>query len=76
MNCQSCNVQKSRVHRVDSVLIPGIKLVMCTECRNKGFEPRHIVVLASASGQDVRNFVINKLYFGDPLQASEVIHSL
>jgi hypothetical protein len=76
MNCQSCNLQKARVHSVDSVLIPGMKLVLCTECRNKGLEPRHVVILASASGRDVKNFVVNKLYYGEPLQANEVIHSL
>jgi hypothetical protein len=76
MNCQSCNAQKARVHHVDSALVPGMKLVLCTDCRNRGFEPRHVVVLASASGRDVRNFVVNKLYYGDPLQACEVIHSL
>jgi hypothetical protein len=32
--------------------------------------------LASASGRDVKNFVVNKLYYGEPLQANEVIHSL
>lgn len=76
MNCQSCNLQKARVHSVDSVLVPGMKIILCTECRNSGFEPRHVVILASASGRDVKNFVVNKLYYGEPLQANEVIHSL
>jgi hypothetical protein len=76
MNCQSCNLQKARVHSVESALITGMKLIICTDCRNKGFEPRHVVILASASGRDVKNFVVNKLYCGEPLQANEVIHSL
>jgi len=76
MNCQSCNLQRARVHHVESVLIPGMKLVICTECKNNGFEPRHVVVLASASGRNVKDFVVNKLYYGESLQASEVIHSL
>jgi hypothetical protein len=53
-----------------------MKLVICTECKNNGFEPRHVVVLASASGRNVKDFVVNKLYYGESLQASEVIHSL
>lgn len=76
MTCQSCNMQKARLHSVESKLIPGMNLVLCTDCRNKNFEPRHVVILASASGRDVKDFVVNKLYHGDPLKANEVIHSL
>ena len=73
MNCQSCKLQKARVHSVESSLIKGMVLVLCTECRNKGYEPRHIIVLAAASGADVRNYVKNSLYCGEPLQADEII---
>lgn len=73
MNCQSCKLQKARVHSVESNLIKGLTLVLCTECRNKGYEPRHVIILAAASGGDVRNHVKNSLYIGDPLQANEII---
>jgi len=76
MKCQSCDKNKSRLHNVDSSLIKGMSLILCTDCKNKGFEPRHIIIIASASGIDVSRFVVDKLYEGDPLRANEVIHSL
>lgn len=76
MKCQSCGQAKARVHTIESNLIKGMNLIMCTECKNKGFEPRFIIVLASASNIDISNYVANRLYHGDTLQAHEVIHSL
>jgi hypothetical protein len=76
MICQSCKIQKSRLHAVESILIPGMPLVMCTECRNRGFEPRHVIIIASASGRSVKKHIVERLYFGDDLTAQEVIHIL
>lgn len=76
MVCQSCRIQKSRVHAVESSLIPGMSLVLCTECRNKDFEPRHVIIIASASGRDVKKHIVDRLYHGEDLTAQEVIHIL
>lgn len=76
MVCQSCRLQKSRVHPVESALIPGMSLVLCTDCRNKGFEPRHVIIIASASGRDVKKYIVERLYHGDDLTAQEVVHIL
>jgi hypothetical protein len=76
MVCQSCKIQKSRLHSVESALIKGMSLVLCTECRNRGFEPRHVIIIASASGRDVKKYIIDRLYFGEDLTAQEVIHIL
>jgi hypothetical protein len=76
MLCQSCKIQKSRLHAVESSLIPGMSLVLCTECRNKSFEPRHVIIIAAASGRDVKKHIVERLYFGDDLTAQEVIHIL
>lgn len=64
------------MHAVESSLIPGMPLVLCTECRNTGFEPRHVIIIASASGKDVKKHIVSKLYYGEDLTAQEVIHIL
>jgi len=76
MTCQSCKLQKSRLHSVDSNLIDGMSIVICTECKNRGFEPRHVIIIASASGKDVKKYVVEKLYHGEDLTAQEVVHIL
>ena len=76
MLCQSCRIQKSRLHAVESVLIPGMSLVLCTDCRNKGFEPRHVIIIAAASGRNAKRHIVERLYCGDDLTAQEVIHIL
>lgn len=74
MKCQCCSEMRQRLHGVDSSLIPGMKLMLCTECKNAGREPRHIVVLAAASGTDVRDFVLARRYCGVELTAREITH--
>lgn len=74
MKCQCCGGLRKRLHGVDSSLIPGMKLMLCTDCKNAGREPRHIVVLAAASGIDVRDFVVKHRYCGKELTAREITH--
>lgn len=74
MICQCCKAQKARLQRVPSKLVKGMDSMLCSECRNKGMEPRHVVVLAAASGIDVREFVVKRLYCGAELSARDVMH--
>jgi hypothetical protein len=73
MNCQCCNKQKARITAQDSQLVKGNKLLLCTECRKAGHEPRYFVVIAARSGKNVREFVVGARYCGAELTANEVI---
>ena len=73
--CASCRKQKYEVHGRDSALIPSIKLLMCKTCIRKGYEPRHTVILAARSGKmrEATPFIVNHLYEGDPIVASDIL---
>lgn len=71
--CQCCKHQKNALKGFNSSLIDGINIIICATCKNKGHEPRHIVVLAARSGADVTSFVRERKYCGKALEAAEVI---
>ena len=76
MICQCCKVQKARVHSLDSRLLNGNSVVLCTQCANSKHEPRHNIIIASYSRKDVSEYIVNNLYCGNRLSAQEVIHKL
>lgn len=73
MNCQCCNKQKSRVTAVDSGLVRGNRLLLCTDCRREGHEPRYFIIIAARSGKTIRDYVVRSRYCGEELSANEVI---
>jgi hypothetical protein len=75
--CSSCRKQRYEVHAAKSVLIPSINLLMCKTCINKGFEPRHIIILAARSGKirECRPFIVESKYEGEPIHASDILKS-
>jgi hypothetical protein len=75
--CASCRKQKYEVHGRDSALVPAIKLLMCKTCIRKGFEPRHIIILAARSGKvrAASPFITGHLYEGDPIKAADILRS-
>jgi len=72
MNCQCCGKQKQRVNAKDSELIGGNKILLCTECRKQGHEPRYFVIIAARSGKNVRDYIVSGRYCGADLAAAEV----
>jgi len=74
VKCQCCGEPKANPHVVDSTLMKGTKLRLCTNCKNKKHEPRYLVILASVSNIDVREFVVNHRYCGKELSAREITH--
>jgi len=74
VKCQCCGSLRQRLHGVNSRLIPSMQLMLCTDCKNADKEPRHIVVLAAASGVDVREIVLKRQYCGRELTAREIVH--
>jgi hypothetical protein len=75
--CSSCKRQKYEVHGYDSVLVPGMKLLMCKTCMNKGFEPRHLIILAARSGglKAASPYIVNNRYIGDKILAQDILKS-
>lgn len=74
MNCQCCSNAKARLSAVESKLIPGNKLMLCTDCKREGHEPRHFIIIAAHSGKQIRDYVKHTRYCGRLLEAHEVIN--
>jgi hypothetical protein len=72
MKCQSCKYPKANLSKVNSKLLASIAIMICSDCKKRQFEPRHIIILAARSGVDVREYVVNRKYCGDELTAMEV----
>lgn len=76
MKCQSCGKQKDRVSGSRSALIPDMNVIMCDVCRSKGYEPRHIVILAALGGHNekiTKRYIAEKRYHGEEIRATEIL---
>jgi hypothetical protein len=73
--CSSCRKQKYEVHASKSTIVPNIDLLMCNMCIKKGYEPRHIIILAARSGKLalVTPFIIEQRYVGDKIHAADIL---
>lgn len=75
MNCVCCGKQRQSIEPVKSRLLPSVTLLMCNECREAKYEPRHIVVITARSKgiETVREFINKRLYCGQDITAEEII---
>jgi len=72
--CASCRKPKYEVHGKASELIPTMNVLMCKTCINKGYEPRHIVILAARSGiSEAKIYIVNNLYIGEKIPAEDIL---
>ena len=73
--CASCRKPKYEVHGRDSALVPAIKILMCKTCIRRGYEPRHIIILAARSGKvrQATPFIVGHLYEGEAIVASDIL---
>lgn len=73
--CACCKKQKYEVHAKKSALFPTMDLLMCNSCIRKGYEPRHLIIIAARSGQltSATPFIINHLYEGDKIHAEDIL---
>lgn len=74
--CSSCDRPKNKLFPVKSTLVSGMTLYMCKTCLDKGYEPRWAIIMAGRTlgVQPIRRFIINHLYEGEKISASEVIN--
>lgn len=76
MICSGCGKQKDTLHRINSRLIQGMKIVVCTTCESNKIEPRYIVILAYnqyPQSEAVLKAIKEQRYYGDPIALKEVI---
>lgn len=73
--CYSCRSNKNRISAVNSKVLNGIKLLMCSTCIDKSLEPRWAIVISARHGgsEKIKDYVLNKKYIGDDIVASELL---
>lgn len=75
--CQSCKKPKAKVSKVKSRLLPT-HLLLCDECKSKGYEPRYAIIIAGRSDlsekkDSVAPYIKKHLYVGPDILASELM---
>lgn len=73
--CYSCRSNKNKITATNSKLLDGIKLLMCSACIDKRFEPRWAIVISARHGgsEKIKDYVLNKRYIGEDIVASELL---
>lgn len=75
MNCNACGKQKKNLRAVESRSFPGRNFYACSSCRQEGYEPRYLIILAIRSGirGGVEDVIREGCYIGDRILAEEVV---
>lgn len=77
--CQSCSKPKETLHNVESSLIKGVKLIMCKTCIDGKFEPRAFVIISIDQygvTKEAKKIIMERRYYGDTIEATDVIVNL
>lgn len=74
LNCSICKQPKNELTPKKSKLLPA-ELLACKTCIGKGWEPRHIVIIAgrSAGADKVKEYIKKHLYPGEEITAQELM---
>lgn len=74
MVCQSCGKPKQNISPRKSSIVKSVTLLQCDACKEKKFEPRHLIVIVGRSKGPaaVRDQVVKHLYVGDEITAAEL----
>jgi hypothetical protein len=74
--CNSCDQQKAILERRKS-RITGMDIFICASCIEKGYEPRHLLIIGYHSSDPIKKRAIslikNHLYIGEPITLTEVL---
>lgn len=75
MKCQCCGKQRQTISPKKSAIMNGTTLLVCDICKEKKYEPRHLIIIVGRSkgAQSVREFINKKLYVGEEITAAELI---
>ena len=72
--CSSCDSIRYQLKRKKSKLLPSFTLNLCSDCIEKKYEPRWIVIMAARRyGADkVSNYLEPKRYVGEDILLKEI----
>jgi len=75
MKCQVCGKSRHSVTPKKSSIVNGATLLVCDSCKEKKFEPRHLIIIVGRSKGPsfVRDYINKRLYVGDEITAAELI---
>lgn len=74
MLCQCCGKPKDNIAPRKSSILSDTNLLACDTCREKKFEPRHLIVIVGRSkgAARVREQIVKHLYVGEEITAAEL----
>ena len=74
--CNSCDLPKASLEKRKS-RITGMDILICATCIEKGYEPRHLLIIGYHSSEPIRrkaiNLIKNHLYVGETIALTEVL---
>ncbi len=74
--CHSCDQPKFSLEPRKSK-VTGMDILICKTCIEKGFEPRHLLIIAYGGSDLMRKkatkFIKDNLYVGDKIALTEVL---
>lgn len=74
--CHSCDQPKFSLEPRKSK-VTGMDILICRTCIEKGFEPRHLLIIAYGGTDQMRKkatkFIKDGLYIGDAIALTEVL---
>lgn len=75
MKCQVCGKPKQTVHPKKSALMVGHTFLICDACKEKKYEPRHLIILVARSKgpATVREHLLKRLYVGEEINATDIV---
>lgn len=78
LTCTSCSRQRRNLKGRRSSVVKGQQIILCTECSEKGYEPRFLLIMAARQhGVDkIADFLLKDRYHqGDkgPILAKELL---
>ena len=75
MICSVCKKNKETVTPKQSDLMPSIRLFLCTDCLDKKYEPRYIIIMVGRGGdmKSVHPYIKSHRYVGDEITANQLM---
>jgi hypothetical protein len=76
LRCQSCDLPKQSLERVESRIATAWKLNLCRECQKDRFEPRFLIILAIRQfglSPKISEYIKKRRYVGEDIRAVEIL---
>lgn len=74
--CNSCDLPKAALEKRKS-RITGMDIFICATCIEKGYEPRHLLIIGYTSPEPIRKraeaLIKKHLYVGETIALTEVL---